>query len=164
MKSLIPTDFPLPVAPATSKCGIDSKALTWTLPSIPFPRERLVEFFFICIENSSVLIISPSLTIEAFGLGIWIPIISVPGIGAIILSDFDFNESLISLLSPSIAEILIPSSGLILIWTIDGQISNPSIAIGTQNSESFVCKAFAFSTKKFSSTVCWFPRLDSNAE
>jgi hypothetical protein len=59
--------------------------------------------------------ISPSLTIFGFGLGIWIPTKSVHGIGAIILNDLDFNESLISLARFSIAAILIHSAGLILI-------------------------------------------------
>jgi hypothetical protein len=59
--------------------------------------------------------ISPNLTIFGFGLGIWIPTKSVQGIGAIILNDLDFNESLISLARFSIAAILIPSAGLILI-------------------------------------------------
>ena len=81
-----------------------------------------------------------------------------------ILSDLDLRESLISFASPSIAEILIPSSGLILICTIEGPISKPSIAIGTPNSPSLVCKAFAFSTRKFSSIVCSCPSVDSKSE
>lgn len=70
-----------------------------------------------------------------------------------ILSDFDLRESLISLVRPSIAEILIPSSSLTLICTIEGPISNPSIEIGAQNSANFACKALAFSTRNCSSIV-----------
>jgi hypothetical protein len=58
---------------------------------------------------------SQSFTIFGFGLGICIPTKSVPGIGAIILSDLDFNESFISSARFSIAAIFIPSAGLILI-------------------------------------------------
>ena len=80
------------------------------------------------------------------------------------LNDLDFKASLISFCKFSIAEILIHSSGLILICTIDGQISNPSIVIGTQNSANLICKSFAFSTKNSSSILVSFPRFDSNAE
>jgi hypothetical protein len=92
-----------------------SSDFTWMAPSIPFPRARVVDSFFIPSENSWVLITSPSLTIFGLGLGIWIPTRSVHGIGAIILNDLAFNESFISLASVSIAVILIPSEGLILI-------------------------------------------------
>lgn len=71
--------------------------------------------------------------------------------GATILSDLDFRESLISFANPSMAAILIPSSGFILICTTAGPISKPSIEIGTQNSQSFVCKDLAFSTRNLSS-------------
>jgi hypothetical protein len=70
---------------------------------------------------------------------------------------------LISFARFSIAAILIHSSGLIFIWTTEGQISNPSIVIGTPNSANFVCNDFDFSTKKFSSIVCCFQAFDSNA-
>jgi len=84
-------------------------------PSIAFPRARLLSDFFISWLNSFDATTSPSFTIVGFGFGSWIQILSVPGIGATILSDFDFNESAISLASHSIVEILIHSSGLILI-------------------------------------------------
>ena len=50
-----------------------------------------------------------------FGFGNWIQILSVPGIGATILSDFDLSERAISFANHSIVDILIHSSGLILI-------------------------------------------------
>ena len=84
-----------------------------------------------------------------FGLGICIPTLSVPGIGATILSDFDFKESLISFAKFSIEEILIHSDGLILICTTEGPISNPSTDTGIPNSINLFCKDFAFSTIKF---------------
>lgn len=153
MKSLTQTDLPDPVAPATSKCGMLSSDLITIDPSIAFPRERLVSFFFILSAKSAELKISPSLTIVGFGFGICIPTASVPGIGAIILIDFTLRDEAISFLSHSIVDILMPASGLILIWTIDGHISNHSILIGTLNSISFSWRAFAFSIRNLSSIV-----------
>jgi len=95
------------------------------------------------------------------GLGTCIHTESVHGIGATILKNLDFKDSLISLYNHSIVEILIHSSGLILICTIDGHISNHSIVIGTLNSINFSCNAFAFSIKKASSIVVVSPEFDS---
>lgn len=69
MKSFTHTDFPLPVAPATSRCGISSSDLIVILPSIVLPIERLVCDFFICSENSIELRTSPSLTMLGLGFG-----------------------------------------------------------------------------------------------
>jgi len=70
-----------------------------------------------------------------------------------ILIDFTLRDDAISFFNHSIVEILIPASGLILICTIDGHISNPSILIGTLNSINLSCSALAFSIKNFSSIV-----------
>ena len=153
MKSLTPTDFPEPVAPATSKCGIDSNVLMMIDPSIAFPSARLLSDFFISLANSVVLNISPRHTITGLGFGNWIPTQSVPGIGATILNDLDFKESAISFVRLSIVDILIPSSGLILICTMEGPISNHSIMIGTLNSINLFCNALAFSIRNVSSMV-----------
>lgn len=135
------TDLPDHVAHATRRCGIFSNDFMTTDPSIAFPNDRFVSFFFIALENSAELNTSPSLTIVGLGFGICIPTASVHGIGAIILNDFVLSDDAISFFKPSIVDILIPASGLILIWTIDGQISNPSILIGTLNSISLACNA-----------------------
>ena len=153
MKSFTPTDFPEPVAHATSKCGIDSSVLIIIDQSIAFPRARLLSDFFISAVNSCEFKISPSLTITGLGFGSWIPTQSVPGIGATIRTDLDLSDNEISLDRLSIVDNLIPSSGLILIWTIEGPISNHSIMIGTLNSISLFCNAFAFSIKNASSIV-----------
>jgi hypothetical protein len=47
MKLLIPTDFQLPVAQATSKCGIESSCEIAIAPSIPFQSARVVSDFCI---------------------------------------------------------------------------------------------------------------------
>ncbi len=153
MKSLTQTDLPLPVAPATSKCGIDSNVLNTVDPSTDLPNDRLVKLFFMCPAKSAEPRTSPSLTMLGLGFGICIQTVSVPGIGAMILSDLVLSDEDISSLSDSIDDSLIPASGLILSWTMDGPISNPSICIATPNSINLLCKAFAFSIKKVSSIV-----------
>jgi hypothetical protein len=129
MKLLIHTDFQLPVAQATSKCGIESSCETAIDPSIPFQSARVVSDFCIHFWNSVDDSISHKQTIFGFGFGIWIPIQSVHGIGATILTDFVRSESLILSIKFVMAEILIHSASLILIWTTDGPISNHSIEI-----------------------------------
>jgi|GEM_PF-5172940 len=104
---------------------------------------------------------SPTLTIIGLGLGTCIPTESVPGIGATILKNLDFRDNLISLYNHSIVDILIHSSGFILIWTIEGHMSNHSMVMGTLNSISFSCKAFAFSIRKVSSIVVVSQAFDS---
>jgi len=153
MKSFTPTDFPEPVAHATSKCGIDSSVLIMIDPSIAFPSARLLSDFFMSLANSVVLKISAKCTISGLGFGNWIPIQSVPGIGAIILTDLDLRESEISFVKLSMVESLIPSSGFTLICTMEGPISNHSIIIGTLNSINLFCNAFAFSIRNVSSMV-----------
>ena len=153
MKSFTQTDFPEPVAPATSRCGIDSNVLMMMVPSIAFPSARLLSDFFISAANSLEPRTSPRRTISGFGFGNWIPTQSVPGMGATILTDFDLSDNEISLDNPSIIDNLIPSSGLILICTMEGPISNHSIMIGTLNSINLFCSAFAFSIKNVSSIV-----------
>ena len=153
MKSFTPTDFPWPVAPATRRCGMDSRVLMMIDPSMAFPSARLLTDFFISLVNSLVLRISPRRTMTGFGLGNWIPTQSVPGIGATILTDFDLSDKEISLERLSMVDNFIPSSGLILICTMEGPISNHSIMIGTLNSISLFCNALAFSIRKVSSIV-----------
>gem|GEM_PF-2054314 len=164
MKSFTPTDLPCPVAPATRICGIDSNVLMMIEPSIAFPSGRLLSDFFISATKSEVFNTSQSLTIIGFGLGNWIPTQSVPGIGATILSDLDFNDNAISLVNHSIVEILIHESGLILICTMDGPISNPSMVIGTLNSNNLSCRALAFSIRNVSSIVTASPGFCSRSE
>jgi hypothetical protein len=87
------------------------------------------------------------------GFGNCIPTQSVPGIGATIRTDLDLSDNEISFDNHSIVASLIPSSGFILIWTIEGPISNHSIIIGTLNSINLFCNAFAFSIRNVSSIV-----------
>ena len=115
MKLFIPTDFQLPVAHATSKCGIESSCEIAIAPSIPFQSARVVSDFCIHFWNSVEDNISHRQTIFGFGFGIWIQMQSVPGIGATILTDFVRSESLILSIKFVIAEIFIHSANLILI-------------------------------------------------
>ena len=58
---LIPTDFPEPVVPAISKCGIRSKLAKIFLPDMSFPNASVRESF--CVSNSSSSIKSPNKTL-----------------------------------------------------------------------------------------------------
>ena len=115
MKLLIHTDFQLHVAHATSKCGIVSSCDTAIAPSIPFPSARVVSDFCIPFWNSVEDNISHRQTVFGFGFGIWIPIQSVHGIGATILTDFVRSDNLILSIKFVIAEILIHSASFSLI-------------------------------------------------
>ena len=82
--AFIPTDFPDPVVPAISKCGIFCRSATIGFPAISFPR---------AIDNgedisSKVfdLSISPSTTNALFSLGISIPINDLPSMTSTILT------------------------------------------------------------------------------
>ena len=70
MKLLIPTDFQLPVAHATSKCGIESSWEIAMAPSIHFQSARVVSDFCIHFWNSREDSISHKQTILGLGLGI----------------------------------------------------------------------------------------------
>jgi len=61
---------------------------------------------------------------------------SVHGTGETIRRAFALNDNAISFFKFSIADTLIPASGLILTCTMEGQISKPSMEIGTLNSSS----------------------------
>ena len=115
MKLLIPTDFQLHVAHATSKCGIESSCEIAIAPSIPFQSASVVSDFCIHFWNSVEDNISHRQTIFGFGFGICIQIQSVHGIGATILTDFVRNDNLILSIKFVIAEILTHSASLILI-------------------------------------------------
>ena len=134
IKSLIPTDLPDHVAPATSKCGISSSDLTICAPVISLPTVRLVKLLCIDLVNSMPLRISLIITICGLGLGISIPTLSVPGMGARILRDLLLRASEISFLYPSILVILTPAAGLILICRTVGQMLHPSISTSRSNS------------------------------
>jgi hypothetical protein len=115
MKLLIPTDFQLHVAHATNRCGIESSCDIAIAPSIPFHKARVVSDFCIHLWNSVEDSISHRQTIFGFGLGICIPIQSVHGIGATILTDLVRSDNLILSIRFVMDDILIHSANLILI-------------------------------------------------
>lgn len=87
------TDFPEPVAQATSKWGIVSSGFHIGFPSIHIPNTRFVRFLLSASANQLVHIICLKRISSGCGFGISIPTTSVPGIGASILNDFVFNAS-----------------------------------------------------------------------
>ena len=115
MKLLIPTDFQLHVAQATSKCGIESSCEIAIAPSIHFHNANVVSDFCIHLWNSRDDNMSHKQTIFGLGFGIWIQIQSVHGIGATILTDLVRRDSFMLSIKLVTAEILIHSANLILI-------------------------------------------------
>ena len=72
------TDFPEPVVPAISRCGMDVRSPIIGVPEILFPKAigSLISF----LENFSLDIISLKVTSSLFSLGISIPTVFLPGI------------------------------------------------------------------------------------
>ena len=103
---LIHTDLPLPVEPATSKCGVLLISVQTGLPIISFPKvtSSLESFKFLgTVSNTSLTV-----TIEDTLLGISIPIVDLPGIGASILTSLAAKAKAISLWIDSILLSLVP--------------------------------------------------------
>ena len=89
------TDLPLPVAPATSKCGVVFISIHLTLPIISFPKPTASKFFSLTsgIFDKTSLKETELLT----SLGNSIPIVFLPGIGASILTSLAASAKAISL-------------------------------------------------------------------
>ena len=77
---LIQTDFPEPVVPAISKCGIEVKSPIIGFPDMLLPSAigNLISF----LKNFSSLSISLKNTLSLFSFGISIPTVFCPGIVA----------------------------------------------------------------------------------
>ena len=84
IKEFIHTDFPEPVEPAISKCGILARSASIILPEISWPKTT-VSLLFACL-NSYEFISSFIVTTLTTLLGISIPTAAFPGIGASILT------------------------------------------------------------------------------
>ena len=106
---LIHTDFPLPVAPAISKCGIVAIFAMTGFPARSFPTAK--ESFDLLFLNSSVSINSLNNTALFVLFGTSIPIAAFPGIGASILMSEAARLSLISSVRPTILLTFTPCSG-----------------------------------------------------
>ena len=76
---LMKLDFPEPVAPATSRCGIlvRSAVTKWPSTSLPTPASMGFGSFIALSERST----SPRWTISRSSFGISMPIADFPGIG-----------------------------------------------------------------------------------
>ena len=102
-----PTDFPWPVAPAISMCGILAKSTTKVSFEMVLPnaigKSKLVELNFFDPITDRIL------TTLGFLLGTSIPIVPFPGIGAMIRIPKAERESAISSSRFLIFEIRIPA-------------------------------------------------------
>lgn len=146
------------------RCGIFSNGLTTSCHDTSFQSAKFVKLPFIDFKNEADCKLRPSLTISGCGLGICIPIQSVPGIGATIRSHFALSDSAISLWRFSMADTLMPACGLTLICTTDGHTSKPSISTGTLNSANLDSKSLTLSTKNHLSKSVLFASTSNTLE
>ncbi|MNK66886.1 hypothetical protein D3C87_862150 [compost metagenome] len=108
---LIPTDLPCPVAPATSKCGILAKSAIKTSLLMVLPKAIGKSMVF-CTHFSVFKMLRIG-TISGCWLGTSIPMVPLPGIGAIIRIPKAASERAISSSRFLIFEILTPGAGII---------------------------------------------------
>ena len=108
---MIPTDFPCPVAPAISTWGIRTRS-TMTA-SLEMLLPNIIGSSMLLFINLSLPNMSLKGTISRFLLGTSIPMVPLPGIGAMMRMP---NADKLSAISSSrffILEILTPASGTI---------------------------------------------------
>ena len=92
---MIHTDLPLPVDPATNKCGVLFISVHTGLPIIFLPKVTSnfeSRILFGTVSNTSLTV-----TIEVTLFGISIPIVDLPGIGASIRTSLAASAKAISL-------------------------------------------------------------------
>ena len=89
------TDLPLPVAPATNKCGVLFISMNIVLPIMFLPNATTSLLLSIDLGISSIISLNDTPTLVLFGSSI--PIVLLPGIGACILTSFAARASAISL-------------------------------------------------------------------
>jgi len=109
--TLMPTDLPCPVAPATSKCGILAKSATKTSFWIVFPS-AIGNSIFARLKRSSVST-SRMPTVCRFLLGTSMPMVPFPGMGAMMRIPRAERLSAMSSSRFLILEIRIPLAGMI---------------------------------------------------
>ena len=118
--SFIQTDLPEPVAPATKRCGVLSISHHFTLPIISFPSPTASTAELVCLGIASS--VSLKVTIWGASLGISIPTVLFPGIGAWILISFFASASDISLFIVKSFDTLVPDDRESSYWVTVGPI------------------------------------------
>ena len=118
--SLIQTDLPEPVAPATKRCGVLLISHHFTLPIMSLPRATASNWLLVWLGISSN--VSLKVTICAASFGISIPTVLLPGIGAWILTSFLARAREISLFIVSILDTLVPDAIESSYWVTVGPI------------------------------------------
>ena len=120
MIQFIHTDFPDPVAPATSKWGVVFISVHFTLPIMSFPSPTARMFFLFVggiIERTSL-----KDTDEFTLLGSSIPIVFFPGMGAWILTSLAARARAISLWMDNSLLTLVPAFNSSSYWVTVGPI------------------------------------------
>ena len=126
---MIPTDFPEPVVPATSRWGIFSKLTTTALPAISFPRARdKCDFEFSKAEDARI---SFNRTIFLFVFGISMPTTDLPSITSTTLTLLTARDLAISWAMFVILFAFVPGAGWIsnLVTTGPGKTETTSASI-----------------------------------
>ena len=111
MIALRPTDLPCPVAPATSRCGIFAKSTMNASLVMVFPKAKGSSIvLFLNFTVSRILLME---TICGLVFGTSIPMVPLPGIGAMIRMPRAERLRAISSSRLRILEIRTPSAGVI---------------------------------------------------
>ena len=111
MIALSPTDLPCPVAPATSRCGIFAKSTIYTSFVMVLPNATGSSI--VLSWNFRELRIENMDTMEGLAFGTSIPMVPLPGIGAMIRIPIAAKLSAISSSKFLIFEMRTPCAGVI---------------------------------------------------
>ena len=109
--TLSPTDFPCPVAPAISKCGIRARSAIKVSLAMVLPitmGSSMGRFMNFSVEN-----IVLRCTVSRFLLGTSMPMVPLPGMGAMMRMPRAARLRAMSSSRLLILEILMPASGTI---------------------------------------------------
>ena len=125
---LIATDFPEPVAPAISRCGILVRSAITGFPSRS--RPSTIGSTAREVSHSGASSSSRSVTIRAVGLGISTPTAPLPGIGA---TRMDCARMVMAMSSAraAIRPTFTPGAGTTSNWVTTGPVVRPAILPST---------------------------------
>ena len=148
---LMETDFPEPVAPATSRWGMRARSVTTGAPAMSLPRA--MGSFILPRWNSSVANISLRKTISRSRFGISIPTTPLPGMGATMRIESAWSAMERSSARLAMRLTLMPGPGAYsnMVMTGPGHISTTSPS--TLKSSSFFSSSRAFMVRRSRSTL-----------
>ena len=128
------TDFPEPVEPAISKCGVFERSMTCASPWMSFPNMTGTAIFL--YSGNSCSMISRKATTARSLLGTSIPTARFPGIGATMRTDFAAKRKAILSCSVTILLSFTPGAGKISNIVTTGPFRMPVTSALILNSSS----------------------------